>query len=53
MADALPSGMHSKVSVSGGGSSVNVTVRAPLLVGSGVTRDVPIIVGHRVVEEPR
>jgi pilus assembly protein CpaE len=53
VADALPSGMHSKVSVSAGGSSVNVTVRAPLLVGSGVTRDVPIIVGHRVVEEPR
>ncbi|HEV2931154.1 MAG TPA: cellulose synthase operon protein YhjQ/BcsQ [Propionibacteriaceae bacterium] len=53
VADALPSGMHSKVSVAAGGSSVNVTVRAPLLVGSGVTRDVPITVGHRVVEEPR
>jgi pilus assembly protein CpaE len=53
VADALPSGMHSKVSVSAGGSSVNVTVRAPLLVGSGITRDVPITVDHRVVEEPR
>jgi pilus assembly protein CpaE len=53
VADALPSGMHSKVSVAGSGSSVNVTVKAPLLVGSGVTRDVPITVDHRVVEEPR
>ena len=53
VADALPSGMYSKVSVAGSGSSVNVTVRAPLLVGGGVTRDVPITVDHRVVEEPR
>jgi pilus assembly protein CpaE len=53
VARALPSGMRSKVSVAVGGSSVTVTVRAPLLVGSGVTRDVGIGVDHRVVEEPR
>ena len=53
VADALPSGMRSKVSVAAGGSSVRVTVRAPLLAGNGVTRDVDISVDHRVVEEPR
>jgi pilus assembly protein CpaE len=53
VARALPSGMQSKVAVAAGGSSVKVTVRAPLLVGSGVTRDVGIGVDHRVVEEPR
>ena len=53
VARALPSGMQSKVSVAAGGSSVKVTVRAPLLVGSGVTRDVGIGVDHRVVQEPR
>ena len=53
VAEALPAGLHSKVSVSSGGSSVRVTVRAPLLVGDGVTRDVGIVVDHRVVEEPR
>jgi pilus assembly protein CpaE len=53
VAEALPAGLHSKVSVSSAGSSVRVTVRAPLLVGDGVTRDVGIVVNHRVVEEPR
>ena len=53
VADALPSGMHSKVSVAANGSFVSVTVRAPLLAGDGVTRDVGIDVGHRVVEEPQ
>ncbi len=53
VAAALPSGMQSKVSVAAGGSSVRVTVRAPLLMGDGVTRDVGIGVNHRVVEEPR
>jgi pilus assembly protein CpaE len=53
VAEALPSGMQSKVSVVAGGSSVKVTVRAPLLAGDGVTRDVGVGVNHRVVEEPR
>jgi pilus assembly protein CpaE len=53
VAEALPAGLYSKVSVNAGGSSVRVTVRAPLLVGDGVTRDVGIVVNHRVVEEPR
>jgi pilus assembly protein CpaE len=53
VADALPGGMYSKVSLDAGGSAVRVTVKAPLLVGSGVTRDVRITVDHRVVEEPR
>ena len=53
VSDALPGGMYSKVSLNASGSSVRVTVKAPLLVGSGVTRDVGISVDHRVVEEPR
>jgi len=53
VAAALPGGMYSKVSLNTSGSSVRVTVKAPLLVGSGVTRDVSIVTDHRVVEEPR
>ena len=53
VADALPNGMQSKVSVAAGGSSVRITVRAPMLAGNGLTRDVDISVDHRVVEEPR
>ncbi len=53
VADALPGGMYSKVSLTASGASVRVTVKAPLLVGSGVTRDVRITTDHRVVEEPR
>jgi hypothetical protein len=45
--------MRSKVSVAASGSSVRVRVRAPLLAGNGVTRDVDVSVDHRVVEEPR
>ncbi len=51
--DAVPAGMHSKVAVSASGSSVTVTIRSPLLVGNGVTKNVAIDVDHRVVKEPR
>lgn len=51
--EALPGGLRSKVSVNSSGRSVSVTVRAPLLIGNGVTRDVGISVDHRVVQEPR
>jgi pilus assembly protein CpaE len=50
---ALPRGVHSSVSVGGGGSRVTVTVRAPMLIGDGVSKDVNIGVNHQVVEEPR
>jgi pilus assembly protein CpaE len=53
VSDALPGGMYSKVDLDSSGSSVRVTVKAPLLVGSGVTRDVRVSVNRRVVEEPR
>ena len=53
VAGALPSGMYSKVSVTSDRSAVTVRVRAPLLAGGGVTREVSIDVNHRVVEEPR
>lgn len=52
-ADALPGGMQSQTSVSGGGDSVSVRVRTPLLIGAGVTREVSVDVSHTVVEEPR
>ncbi len=51
--EALPAGMRSKVSVSSGGDTVSVTVKAPLMIGPGVNRDVTVSLGHQVVEEPR
>jgi pilus assembly protein CpaE len=51
--DALPAGMRSKVAVSSGGDTVSVTVKAPLMIGPGVSRDVTVGLGHQVVEEPR
>jgi pilus assembly protein CpaE len=53
VADALPAGMSSKVSVTAGGDTVVVTVRAPLVATEGWTREVSIDVNHQVVEEPR
>lgn len=50
---ALPGSMQARSTVRASGSSISVTVRAPLLMGNGVTRDVGIDVAHRVVEEPR
>ena len=50
---ALPGSMQARSVVRASGSSISVTVRAPLLMGNGVTRDVDIEVAHRVVEEPR
>lgn len=49
----LPGGMRSHVSVGANGSSVHVTVRSPMLVGHGVSKDIDIDVDHRVVKEPR
>ena len=49
----LPPGMQSKVTVAGGGASVRVQVRSPLLMGNGITKEVSIDVDHTVVEEPR
>jgi pilus assembly protein CpaE len=50
---AVPAGLQSDLSVSAAGARVSVTVRAPLLMTDGVTRDVLIDTDHRVVEEPR
>ncbi len=50
---ALPSGLRAATSVGASGSAVRVRVKVPLLIGSGVTRDVGIAVDHRVLEEPR
>jgi pilus assembly protein CpaE len=49
----LPPGMQSNVTVAGGGASVRVQVRSPLLMGNGVTKEVSVDVDHTVVEEPR
>ena len=53
VAEALPAGMAATTDVAASGRTVRVTVRAPLLLGDGVTRDVAIDVDHRVVKEPR
>ena len=51
--NVLPPGMQSKVTVAGGGASVRVQVRSPLLMGNGVTKEISVDVDHTVVEEPR
>lgn len=51
--DVLPAGLQAQTSVSGGGSSVEVQVRTPLLMGDGVSREVSVDVSHTVVKEPR
>jgi len=48
----LPPGMQSNVTVRGGGASVRVQVRSPLLMGNGVTKEVSVDVDQTVVEEP-
>lgn len=50
--DILPAGMQSRVSIAAGGSQVAVQVRAPLLMGNGVTEEVSVDVAHTVVKEP-
>lgn len=50
---ALPGNVRSSVSVGAGGLSVTVTVRAPLLIGDGVSKDVDVDVQHQIVQEPR
>jgi hypothetical protein len=39
--------------VSADGASVRVTVSSGLLMGNGVSKDVPVPVDHVVVREPR
>ncbi|GAA1825313.1 AAA family ATPase [Microlunatus capsulatus] len=51
--DAVPAGLRSDLRVAAGGDRVAVTVRSPMLLGSGVTRDVAVVVDHTVVREPR
>lgn len=53
VAQALPAAFRATSSVSADGSSVQVTVSSRLLVGDGVSRDLPVPVNHVVVKEPR
>jgi len=50
---ALPSAFSAKSTVSADGASVRVTVSSGLLMGDGVSKDVPVPVDHVVVREPR
>ena len=51
--DAVPSAMRPGTRVAVAGSRVSVTVKAPLLVGTGVNREIALDVNHNVVKEPR
>jgi pilus assembly protein CpaE len=50
---ALPPGFRAKSTVSADGSSVRVTVSSGILIGDGVSKDVPVPINHVVVKEPR
>ena len=51
--NAVPDGMRSGTAVTAGSSTVEVRVKAPLLVGTGIHREIALDVDHRVVREPR
>jgi pilus assembly protein CpaE len=51
--DVLPAGFQARSTVAAGGNSVRVTVSSELLMGDGVSKDVPIPFNHVVVREPR